>query len=566
MQANDILNRVSEVVQELGPVSNISHLQHGIHEAVKTGNDPVVYGDVYLSQAIAANATYPFWVNNKIIPHLDKFTQDNYQFSFLHKGRLPLKKLGSPQAALCIVVLDENLLNEKETVEYLKRNSSVYSMMVVLNFTKNDRLSRELKFDFTGKMHSIEAHENDKVFHVLLDELITPEAKTKLVQRSAYNTIKPLLSITKEAIQKEQKLVSTRKIVNGQLGGVLKKDEYQSNISDIMSQAKSQFLSWNSDAEKNIKSKYDELNKPLTGKYSINISDWSQELKEVEKEDIAEKSERWATYISKDFLKDYENKVKSQLQGDFANDYNALLSSADSSLGKINFILSQKGIADQNNKIQIDYGRFPDPEKTLTNYVAFSRLYSGEMVKKGAVEYFIALREYTGLIMVVTGLLAPLYMIAAISQNSFMKSMSVGLRIAIGVITLIMIVYGYFDLRKRIPRRRKEEQERELRRAKENLVTEGKRMSNDSSKDWQANLSLWLREIQNQFVFQLDKLAKEFSLQQQQKLNDEKQKLQRMNQGLDNNSKRINNAEKLMENTIKTFDDKVNDIEKYFRN
>jgi CHASE3 domain sensor protein len=157
-------------------------------------------------------------------------------------------------------------------------------------------------------------------------------------------------------------------------------------------------------------------------------------------------------------------------------------------------------------------------------------------------------------------------MIAAISQNSFMKSMSVGLRIAIGVITLIMIVYGYFDLRKRIPRRRKEEQERELRRAKENLVTEGKRMSNDSSKDWQANLSLWLREIQNQFVFQLDKLAKEFSLQQQQKLNDEKQKLQRMNQGLDNNSKRINNAEKLMENTIKTFDDKVNDIEKYFRN
>jgi hypothetical protein len=333
-----------------------------------------------------------------------------------------------------------------------------------------------------------------------------------------------------------------------------------------MSQAKSQFLSWNSDAEKNIKSKYDELNKPLTGKYSINISDWSQELKEVEKEDIAEKSERWATYISKDFLKDYENKVKSQLQGDFANDYNALLSSADSSLGKINFILSQKGIADQNNKIQIDYGRFPDPEKTLTNYVAFSRLYSGEMVKKGAVEYFIALREYTGLIMVVTGLLAPLYMIAAISQNSFMKSMSVGLRIAIGVITLIMIVYGYFDLRKRIPRRRKEEQERELRRAKENLVTEGKRMSNDSSKDWQANLSLWLREIQNQFVFQLDKLAKEFSLQQQQKLNDEKQKLQRMNQGLDNNSKRINNAEKLMENTIKTFDDKVNDIEKYFRN
>lgn len=566
MQSNDVLNKVSEVLQELGPISNLSHLQYGIKQVNKLSGASLIYADMYTSQAIAANAMHPFWSASGISNTTEEVTEGDYTFSFLNKTRLPLKKLGAPQAALCIVALDENFLNEKEIIEYLKRNSALYAMMIVLNYSANERLSREIKFDFNGKTQTIAGDTINKSLHVLLDELISAEQKTKLIQRSSYNSLKPLLVITKDAIQKEQKLVSTRKIVNVQLAGVLKKDEYQANISDIISQAKSQFLTWNSDAEKNIKLKYDELNKPLTGKYSTNISEWSQQLSELEKEDIAEKSERWGTSISKEFLNEYEKKIRTQLVSDFSNDHNNLLTSADSVLGKTNHLLSQKGIGDNGTKLQIDYSRFPDPEKTLSNYVAFNRIYTGEMVKKGAVEYFIALREYTGLIMVVTGLLAPLYMIAAISDNPFMKKMSVGLRVAIGAITLIMIVYGYFDLRKRIPRRRVEEREREIRRAKENLASEGKRMSNDSSKDWQNNLSLWLREVQNQVMLQLEKAVKDFSFLNQQKLNDEKQKLQRLNQGLDNNSKRIANAEKMMDSTMKTYDDRVNELEKFFRN
>src|ERR1035437_4601045 len=120
-----------------------------------------------------------------------------------------------------------------------------------------------------------------------------------------------------------------------------------------------------------------------------------------------------------------------------------------------------------------------------------------------------------------------------------------------------MIIWGYFDLRKRIPRKRKEEFVRELKKAKENLQSEGKRMFNESSKDWQYSLSQWLRETYTNLQMQLEKIGKEHNSSQQQKSNDEKLRIQRLNQGLYNNSKQIGNSIRIMEGINRNYKDAI---------
>ena len=61
---------------------------------------------------------------------------------------------------------------------------------------------------------------------------------------------------------------------------------------------------------------------PFTVKSDLSINNDS--FLAIEKEDIAEKSERWGTSISKDFLKEYEKKIRTQLVADFSNDYNLI--------------------------------------------------------------------------------------------------------------------------------------------------------------------------------------------------------------------------------------------------
>ena len=317
---------------------------------------------------------------------------------------------------------------------------------------------------------------------------------------------------------------------------------------------------------KTIKTKYEELNKPNTGQYSINTTLWIDKIVDLEKTENADKTEKWNAALSQEYIDDVEKEVRNKLMNDFNEDYNLIVSSMEISLQSINNSLTQKGlITNKKSGISIDYSRFPDPSKTLNNYTSFTRLYSGELIKQGAMEYFIALREYTGLIMVVAGLLAPLNMISSISENDFLKGLSKGIRILTGLVTIFMIFYGYFELRKRIPKKRKEDFDKEIKKAKDSVQSEVKRMFNDASKDWQSNLSQWLREVTGQLQLQLEKIIREYNENQQQKITQDKVKLQRMNQSFDTANKRILNAERMIDNLFRSHKDAISDLERNFR-
>jgi hypothetical protein len=566
MKYSHLIEGISETLMELGTMTNVLPIQNSIKKLDKTNS--LIDVDFYLSNAIAANKLHPFWEAFAAYEDKIEFTYLDFLFHPIKFEVNRIKKLGTNIPAFAILIVDENLNDKNDSQwNYLLNNLKQYALLLVINYAKNDEIINHLKNSFRGKIISKEVNQlaPESLKDIVL-EAINTELKDSIANKTAVNTILPLIELTKEVVQHEQHLALVRKNINAQMGTIIRKDEVLTNMNDVSSSIKTQIQYWNTDTEKTIKLKYDDLNKPNTGLYSNNISDWINKIVDLEKSENADKSEKWNSHLKQDYLIDVENRVKAQLTNDFTNDYNLIVSSIEETLQKINLTLSQKGIITSNDQfINLDYSRFPDPSKTLSNYTSFTKYYNGELIKQGAMEYFIALREYTGLIMVVAGLLAPLNMISGISENEFLKSLSKGIRIITGLVTIFMIFYGYFELRKRIPKKRKEDFDKELRRAKDIVQGEVKRMFSDSSKDWQSSLSQWLREVTNQLQFQLEKQFREFNEKQQQKINQEKVKLQKMNQSFDTNSKRISNAERMIDNLMRAHKDAVTEIERNFR-
>lgn len=566
MKYEYLLAGISETLAELGTMSNVVPIQNSIKKIGKPHQ--FVDADFYLSNAIAANKKHPFW---SVLPGYEEKKEFSYSGFLFHPIKLEfnrIKKLGDNISSLAILIADENSVDSQdEQWNYLINNHEQYAFLLVLNYAKDQEVVNTIKGFYKGKLVSKDiTDEVQESLDEIVNEMVSVEMRESLINRTTVNSILPLLELTKEVVQKEQHLATVRKNINTQMSNTIRKDEVSSNISDVSSTIRTQIQYWNTDTEKLIKLKYDELNKPSTGFYSNKTSQWVNEIVDLEKSENAEKSEKWNAFLNNKYLNEVEQRVKTQLSSNFNDDYSLIVSSIEETLQKINEILIQKGIVkDGNQSITLDYSRFPDPSKTLNNYSSFTKFYSGELIKEGAMEYFIALREYTGLIMVVAGLLAPLNMISSISDSDFLKGLSKGIRVLTGVVTIFMIIYGYFELRKRIPKKRKEDFEREVRRAKDTVQGEVKRMFSDSSKDWQANLSQWLREVTGQLQLQIEKQIREFNDQQQQKINQDKVKLQRMNQSFDTNSKRISNAERMIDNLMRSHKDAVFDLEKSFR-
>lgn len=559
MAALDIIDNLESACREAGPINHIRCISSAAEALRKMVRDDVLHIDVYRSRT-TGEAAHPF----QLISAEDAA---DIRFRFPDAEALLPDKLGEVIAAMAIVVLDDALLRDARLLEALEQRSVQYSLMLILNYSGDDRASRNIKFDFYGKWVEHADMSGIASLPDLVRETVSPPLRKLLQERSLLNALKPAVGISRELIQKEIQLLSFQKNLNVHLNNDLRRRESEGNVSDLGSSVRNLIQNWSGEHEKAIRLKYEELNKPNTGRYSNLVSKWSEELTDLKRDESAEKSEKLITSIDSLFLDKFLKRISTEVTADLSNDYSLLMHSLDSLNGKIQVQFLQKGIqlpaeADSN----ASFPPFPSPDKSIKSYLFFNRSYSGEMVKKGATEYFIALREYTGVIMVVAGLLAPLNMIASISQNDAMKMLANGIRITTGVITLVMIVYGYFDLRKRIPRRRVEEFDREMQKAKENLQQEGKKMMSDVSKDWQSQLSMWLRDMTNLLSARYEKELKQFSAQKMDEVNNKKSTIQKNAQAIDGINRRLSTAEKAVDNCQRSYRDQLAEVEKSIKN
>jgi hypothetical protein len=487
---------------------------------------------------------------------------------FTEKTKKPVKVFRELFPSIAIVYYDECVHKDVDFRSDIILGAEQYNLVLLINYFDDESAARQFcgKLPFASKPVFLagQAASKKTAEELFQAALIQPNALNSLKKMACCRSIKPLFIFLQEIFESENKTIQTRKLLNTQAGQISRKEEQGFNQNDLSTNIRQLLQKTNQELDKNFKLKYEELNKPNTGKFSKTGSQSSNQLKDFNKLDLAEKSEKVGISIDKHFTDNFLAGIKTAIINEISKDEPFLKISVDDLIAKVNLQLLAKGITPVN-KEEV-YAPFPDQQRLITSYSYISRAYTSELTKKGATEYFIALRDYIGIMMVATGLLAPLNLIASLSDEhsmfGFLKKLSTGIKIATAILTLALIVYGIFDLRKRIPRKREEEFEKEINKARESLLQESKRIFSESSRDWSANISVWIRDTTQNLSLLVDKNMKDIQTARLSKLNTDKNQQFRMQQSIDLIQRNIQSAERIKDTMATRFRDFVSETEK----
>jgi hypothetical protein len=136
------------------------------------------------------------------------------------------------------------------------------------------------------------------------------------------------------------------------------------------------------------------------------------------------------------------------------------------------------------------------------------------------------------------------------------------IKLSTAFIAISLIVYGVYDLRRRIPRKREEEFKRELSKAKELLLSESKRMYSESARDWCSNIAQWIKEISQNITNQVDRNVRMLQSVKTQKMNQERLQQQKQQQSIDLLQRNIQTAERIKDQLATRFRDMASEATK----
>jgi gas vesicle protein len=558
---NFVSDKLDEFTRDLGASSFSGFLEDTKLKVKKMAADDTFHIDLlYHSGAAGETET--------LLKQLNGLTANtNYQLQPVNENTSSIRIFQQMFPALAIVLFDDYFRITASFAQKLKQMTEPYKVIIFINLCSNDEEIEKYKRNLNYNTKSYVINAADAAGKSIDDLLLSVLEKKKLEKLNAlgyFNSVKPIFYFLNDILISENKTIQTRKQLNTQSVQITKKEETGTNFTDVQNNIRALIQKSGQDLEKNYRIKYEDLNKPKIGRFSQIADEWTQSLKEFDREDLAEKTERIAVKIKEPYKKDFIANVSKSIQAELAKDEVFIRSSINDMLVRINTMLQSKNVPPVN-VADIDIP-FPSKEKITRSYCYIAKEYTGELIKPGVNEYFVALRDYIGVIMIATSLLMPLQIIAGVSDDhsffAFMKPFAKGVRLGSALITVLLVLYGIYDLRKRIPRKRQEEFLRELGKGKESLFTEAKRMFNDSSRDWVTSISSWIKDVSQNISNQLEKKLKELNQSKVSQMNVEVQQQQRLQQSIESIQRSLQTAERNKDMLTQKFRDLVIETEK----
>lgn len=326
------------------------------------------------------------------------------------------------------------------------------------------------------------------------------------------------------------------------------------------------------DTERVFRQKYDELCRPNVGALAKLIDSHvdSLEAKHVFKIDKAANFEKFEAQIDPQFVSAGIELLQDAFRQEMRKDAQYIQQLAQETEGKVNAALQnvgyKAGVLDGMVRPSLDQSKLDQ------SHFMISKTYRGELTKPGVMEYFGALRDYTGLIMVIVGILAPLTMLATAPEADekstfrflfeFINKMSVHMKDTRAIIQFFsillifgMLVYGVFDLRRRIPNKRRQEFEKVLEEAKEFLSEQLARLLSNAHRDWSTVLGQYVKDYSQALQAEADVLMKK-QVQAQQALAAERRNTALLEQtSVDHKLKILSAAERSVDGLVRRFQD-----------
>lgn len=559
---NFIPDKIKQIQKEIGLTNFIGFFEMVANELPRIIDNNKLSIDVYYS-AIGLPAI------REAIKDLQK--ENEYQYNFLNSiSKSTSDSFPNIQATVALLLIDNDFINEGFIDKITKFKKEDYHVIFIKNYSENIEIEKLLKNKLKSNVEIIKLEIDDLELNTQVKTELKNKDCNKLIDISIIQTIVPIINSLKDIVETESKINFTQKQLSAQDNIIIRKEESSFSNNDLTTSARNIIQKNILDIEKGFKAKYDELNKPIIGNFYLQLDGFVNSItfEDLAQFDVAEKSEKIETKLIASKSDLFREKIINTLNDELKKDLNFLNSSCKEGIEKINNLLANKNLQKIKKDDIVSSNIQTDKIITSNNYI--QRPYIGEITKKGVMEYFIALRDYTGMIMVVVGILSPLMMLSSLSGKKegewyeefafiigeFMKPIKMGLAIITAIIVLFMIIYGIFDLRTRIPKKRMEEKERELKKVKENLMQEGRRIYADISRDWVTMIANYLKEFAQNITNEMDNILKSSAADKQLKLVNRKNEVQLSQQSIELKNKNILMAEKEFDMLFK----KVSDI------
>lgn len=558
-------DQLEVIRKDIGLFSGAAFLEAAVDELGKIGDDPKLHVDCFLSHASRGLVT------KDNLPALERLNIHLLSEDFDVGCR---SGLGRSTAAvyICLAEEIEQSLKAQSTWGFFQSRIDQYAKCRVFVIGGNAIGNQEIDALKASLPDQVEVMpgESSRELAAAFSGFDDPQLQRQ-VAIYKFRSAAPVVEQLKQLVAAETSALSLRRqtIAAEQDRSRRGERDPSGEVSSSIRNAVQQNFQ---DTERVFRQKYEELCRPNVGALAKLIEAYVGTLdeKQVQKIDKAANFEKFEAQIDPQFvstgLEKLQQAFKQEMQKDalyvdqIAQDTESKVKSALRNLGY------KEGVLDGMVRPQLDQSKLDQ------SHFLIAKTYRGELTKPGVMEYFGALRDYTGLIMVIVGILAPLTMLATAPETDekstfrwlfeLINKMSVHLKDTRAIIQFVsillifsMLIYGIFDLRRRIPNKRRQEFEKVLEEAREFLSEQMNRLLSNAHRDWSAILGQYVKEYSQALLVEADALVKK-QAEAQQAIAQERRNAATLEQtSVDHKLKTLSAAERSVENLVRRYQD-----------
>lgn len=329
-------------------------------------------------------------------------------------------------------------------------------------------------------------------------------------------------------LDQEEKNIKAKRQVNQQQLTRLKISTNNTAI-DWLSQLKSSLQNQFNLFEKGVNNRLDQAFRGQSASYLQMIEASIQQLDTLEEEELAK------TTIIKIPPK-FENQFLTELNNYLLNfgieDLRTLKDTLELTGRELESFFNARNIPYHPPTIR--YATTERLEEVIKQLLALERPFKGEKPRKGMYEYFMAVRKYQMILMMLF--------------STFGLSFVQRIRTFMIPVTVLLIGYGIFNVVKTVQRERVEEKDKQLDRSKDSLRQEAKRIASEFARSWSRFMAEFLKDQNDTLLAQLEFQVKSIQQKGQQEDEELRNKLQRIQMGLESQERRMENFRRNLSN------------------
>jgi hypothetical protein len=320
-------------------------------------------------------------------------------------------------------------------------------------------------------------------------------------------------------IEQEERSLRGKKAVNQQKLFALQAAE-KNDLQELPVKIKSLISLQLGNLEKGVISRFDNFFKPKTGEYYLLVSKIAATIAELKQ---TQKAKTVELEIPEEIGEEFVSRSYDSIHRHAIEDLKSIQATFNMIEQEIEKICVQNDMPSPS----LNFASLSDAElvSILDSVVYIDKPFSAEMPKKGAYEYFMAVRKYQMLF----------FMMASAFGLSFVRNVMMFTIPA----TLVLLGFGIYSVMITVEKERKEKTEKELKKAQESLFGEAKRIATEISRQWGRQFSEHLRNQGILITEETENYIKVFYTKRKTGLDEEKKNLQRMLQGIDQSERTL---------------------------